>query len=268
MRRFSADYLEETRRGMWDRSRAALDPLTLEDQDLILDVGCGTGELSSVLAEETNGTVVGIDRDRRLLDEVAVPTVHADATDLPIGTDTADLVVCQALLINLPDPTRAVAEFVRCVTDLVAAIEPDNSAVTVESTVSAESELAARAREHYIQGVKTDVTLGTVPELLRNHASHEVTDVQTRRHDHVRTIEPPYDRRAFETAKRKATGSRIARQRDTLIAGGMSPDEYDAFRSSWREMGRAIVDAMGNETYRRKEVIPFHVTVGEINGED
>lgn len=255
---------------MWDHSRAALTPLSLENRELILDVGCGTGELSAVLAEETDGTVVGIDRDRRLLDEVAVATVHADATGLPIGTDTADLVVCQALLINLPDPTRAVAEFVRCATDLVAAIEPDNSAVTIESAVPAESELAARAREHYIEGVTTDVTLGTVPELLRNHGRPglEVTNVQTRRHDHVRTIEPPYDRRAVETAKRKATGSRIARQRDTLIAGGMSPDEYDAFRSSWREMGRSIVDAMENETYQRKEMIPFYVTVGEIQQTD
>lgn len=266
MRRFSADYLEETRRGMWDHSREALAPLALEDKELILDVGCGTGELSAVLSEETDGTVVGVDRDRQLLEETAVPTVRADATDLPFGDETAELVVCQALLINLRDPSRAVAEFVRCATELVAAIEPDNSAVTVESTMPSESELATRARTHYIQGVNTDVTLGTVADLFRSHdqPEWEVTDVHTRRYDHVRTIEPPYDRRAVEAAKRKATGSRIAQQRDTLLAGGMSPEEYDAFRSAWREMGRSIVDEMRNGTYRRTETTPFYVTVGEI----
>nr|WP_233737918.1 class I SAM-dependent methyltransferase [Halocatena pleomorpha] len=251
---------------MWDRSREALAPLSLDDRELILDVGCGTGELSAVLSEETDGTVIGVDRDRKLLEETTVPAVRADATALPFEPRTADLVVCQALLINLPDPSRAVAEFVRCSTDLVAAIEPDNSAVTVESTVSLERELATQARSHYIQGVQTDVTLGTVPELLRSHGQpgREVTDVHTQRYDHVKTIEPPYDQHAIEAAKRKATGSQIAQQRETLLAGGMSPDEYDAFRASWREMGRLIIDAMQNGTYRRQETIPFYVTVGKI----
>lgn len=254
---------------MWEHSREALAPLALENRELILDVGCGTGELSAVLTEETDGAVVGVDRDRELLGETAGSAVHADATTLPFGDETADLVVCQALLINLPDPSRTITEFVRCSTELVAAIEPDNSAVTVESTVPTESELATRARAHYIQGVTTDVTLGAIPELLRNHGQpgQDVTDVQTRRYDHVRTIEPPYDRQAVETAKRKATGSRIAQQRNTLLAGGMSPEEYDAFRSSWRKMGRSIVEEMQNGTYRRKEVIPFYVTVGTVRTE-
>ncbi|MUV61433.1 SAM-dependent methyltransferase, partial [Halobacterium sp. CBA1126] len=42
MRRFSADYLEETRRGMW-AERGALDALELGSRERILDVGCGTG---------------------------------------------------------------------------------------------------------------------------------------------------------------------------------------------------------------------------------
>lgn len=260
MRRFSTEYLDETRRGMW-KSREALSPLSLSDRDLVLDVGCGTGELSSVLAEESPGMIVGIDRDRRLLREAPVPTVQADATSIPVADGKADLVVCQALLVNLPDPSLALAEFVRCSSDFVAVIEPDNSAVTVESTVSAESDLAERAREHYIRGVETDVTLGAVPDLFRETG---LTDVQTRRYDHERTIEPPYGEAAFEAAKRKATGSRLAQQRETLLAGGMSDDEYESLRSAWREMGRAVVEAMQANEYRRREVIPFYVTVGRV----
>lgn len=247
---------------MWE-SRTALSPLSLTDRDLALDVGCGTGELSSVLAEESSGMVVGIDRDRRLLREVSaqIPTMQADATEIPVWDDTADLVTCQALLVNLPDPAAALTEFVRCSADLVAVIEPDNSAVVVESTVSAESNLSASMREHYIRGVGTDVTLGAVPDLFRDNG---LTDVQTRQYDHERTIEPPYDEAAFEAAKRKATGSRLAQQRDTLLAGGMSEDEYDSLRSKWREMGRTVIEAMQAGEYQRREIVPFYVTVGRV----
>jgi cyclopropane fatty-acyl-phospholipid synthase-like methyltransferase len=50
VRRFSADYLRRTRRGLWT-SREALDALDLPARDRILDVGCGTGELTRILAE-------------------------------------------------------------------------------------------------------------------------------------------------------------------------------------------------------------------------
>lgn len=250
---------------MWE-SRTALSPLSLADRDLVFDVGCGTGELSSVLAEESSGRVVGIDRDRRLLRDVPtnIPTVQADATEIPAREGTADLVACQALLVNLPDPSVALAEFARCSSDLVAVIEPDNSAVVVESTVSAESDLSANMREYYIRGVQTDVTLGAVPDLFSDNG---LTDVQTRRYDHERTIEPPYDEPAFEAAKRKATVSRLAQQRDTLLAGGMSEDEYDSLRSEWREMGRAVIEAMQVGEYRRRETVPFYVTVGRVANE-
>jgi len=162
VREFSADYLETTREGMWADSRAALADLDLATRERVLDVGCGTGELTRVLAEETSGEVVGADVDPRLLaaaSEVA-PAVRADATRLPFVDDAVDLVVCQALLINLPDPVGAVEAFARVSSDLVAAVEPDNGAVTVDSTVDAEPPLARRARERFLDGVGTDVTLG------------------------------------------------------------------------------------------------------------
>lgn len=245
---------------MWE-SRNALSPLSLADRDLVLDVGCGTGELSRILTEETPGTVIGIDRDHTLLRETAVPTVQADALCLPVRDGAADLVVCQALLVNLPDPARPVSEFARCSSDLVGAIEPDNSAVTVESTVPAEAALTARARKYYIRGVNTDVTLGAVPELFREAG---LNNVRTHRYDHVKLIEPPYDEHAFTAAKRLVTGERLSGQRETLLAGGMEQTEFDRLRSVWRETGRDVIESMQAEEYRRREVIPFYVTVGTV----
>jgi len=244
VREFSADYLRSTRRGMWE-DRTALSDLSLSDRERVLDVGCGTGELSAVLAEEVPGSVVGLDRDRSLLGHLDVPAVLGDALSLPFPDGAFDLVVCQALLINLPEPERAVREFARVSSDRVAAIEPDNAAVTIDSTVDAEPPLARRARELYLAGVDTDVTLGAGAGDVFERVG--LADVRTRRYDHERSVEPPY-----------------ADDRETLLAGGATPEEVDDLREEWRAMGRATVEQMQAGEYRRREVVPFFVTVGRV----
>ncbi|MFC4550578.1 MULTISPECIES: class I SAM-dependent methyltransferase [Halorussus] len=266
MRTFSSDYLRDTRRGMWE-DREALADLELGSRERVLDVGCGTGELARVLADETPGEVVGVDADLELLavarEAAGVEAVAGDANRLPFPDDSFDLVVCQALLINLPDPARAVREFRRVSSDLVAAVEPDNSAVAVESTVSAESDLAARARRAYLRGVETDVTLGG--EGVRSAFEEAgLSDLSTRRHYHTRTVEPPYDPRDFEAVRRKASGEGLAADRATMLDGNLTTEEYDRLRSEWREMGRSAVEQMREDDYRRAEVVPFYVTVGSV----
>ncbi|QLK27315.1 methyltransferase domain-containing protein [Natrinema zhouii] len=268
MREFSESYLSRTREGMWADSRAALEPLALDSRDRILDVGCGTGELSRVLREETadDTTVVGCDADLELL-EVArgddpVPVVAGDALRLPFPDNSFDLVICQALLINLPDPAAALEEFARVSTDLVAAVEPDNAAVEIDSSVDAEDDLERRARQAYLDGVDTDVALGADARRAIEAAGLEV--LATRRYDHVRTVEPPYSDGALTAARRKATGDGLADDRQTILSGAVTESEYDDLRSSWREMGRTVIEQMGTQEYRRAETVPFFVTVGRI----
>ncbi len=248
---------------MWE-SRESLCDLQLDTRERMLDVGCGTGELAAVLAEETPGEVVGVDADPRLLSVARehVPVVAGDANRLPFPDDSFDLVVCQALLINLPDPERAVREFARVSSDLVAAIEPDNSAVSVESTVSAERDLSRRAREAYVAGVETDVALGGEGTREAFHAAG-LEAVSTRTHHHSKTVEPPYSESDVEAAKRKATAGALADRRETLV-GPLTTEEYDRLRTEWREMGRAVVDQMRTDEYRRAEVVPFYVTTGRV----
>lgn len=262
VRRFSADYLESTRRGMWADSRAALADLHLDACDRVLDVGCGTGELTRVLREEVDGTVVGLDADADLLSSVGGPVVRGDATRLPFADDAFDLVVCQALLINLPDPESAVREFARVATDRVAAIEPNNAAVTVESTVDAEPTLARRARRFFLDGVRTDVTLGRDAAAVFRDAGLSV--VSTTRYDQERRVEPPYGDAAVRAARRKATASGLEDDRETMLNGEATPAEYDALRERWRSMGRDVVDQMRDGEYERRETVPFFVTVGTV----
>ncbi|WP_090507591.1 class I SAM-dependent methyltransferase [Natronorubrum sediminis] len=270
MREFSEDYLRRTREGMWDDSREALEALSLESHDRILDVGCGTGELSRVLRTEAarGATLVGCDVDTDLL-EVAADRgadsssfVAGNALELPFPDDTFDLVVCQALLINLPDPTAALAEFARVSRDLVAAVEPNNADVSIDSSVPAEDSLERRARRAYLAGVSTDVALGADAREAFAAAGLEVC--RTRRYDHVRTVEPPYSEGALLAARRKATGAGLADDRETLLSGPLTEPEYDELRGAWREMGRTVVEQMDDRAYRRSESVPFYVTVGRV----
>ncbi|MFB6308975.1 MAG: class I SAM-dependent methyltransferase [Haloarculaceae archaeon] len=248
---------------MWADSREALSDLSLGSCERVLDVGCGTGALTRVLREESTGTVVGLDADRDLLRAVEGPAVRGDATRLPFDDDAFDLVVCQALLINLPDPAAALGEFARVSRDRVAAVEPDNAAVSVDSTVDSEPPLARRARELYLDGIETDVTLGGAAADLFSEAGLEV--VSTTRYDHRRTVEPPYSEADVEAARRKATGESLGSDRETILAGDADPEEFARLREAWREMGRTAVDQMADREYERTETVPFYVTVGRVD---
>ena len=265
MRRFTAEYLERTREGMWADSREALVDLSLPSRTRILDVGCGTGELTRVLAAESPAEVVGCDADTELLEVASkhVPVVSGDALRLPFADDSVDLVVCQALLINLPDPAAALREFARVSSDLVATVEPNNAEVSVDSTVSEEVDLETRVREAYLRGVETDVALGDRVESLFEEAGIEV--VSTRRYRHEKRTEPPYSEVALTDAARKASGAGLG-DHETELRRGMEgrTSSYDDLRREWREMGRRVVDEMQAGDYERVETVPFDVTVGRI----
>ncbi|WP_435064581.1 class I SAM-dependent methyltransferase [Halobaculum sp. EA56] len=299
MRRFSADYLERTRRGMWE-SREALAPLDLDSRSRVLDVGCGTGELTRVLAEEApDATVVGVDADLDLLaaardagasddrsdgdadaeadrsddrdpehDRVDhdIDYCAGDATRLPFPDDAVDLVVCQALLINLPEPAAAVREFARVSADLVAAVEPDNADVEVTSTVDREAALEARVREAYIAGVETDVAMG---ERVRDlFADAGLSGVESRRYRHEKRVDPPYSEADLRGIARKANGAGIADHEAELRRALADGDEsYDALRREWREMGRTAAGQAADREYERVERVPFDVTVGRVAGD-
>jgi SAM-dependent methyltransferase len=88
---------------------------------VIADLGCGTGSLSVLLAEE--GYVVrGLDSAPAMLEVaaakaeaagVALDLTLADASTPSLDDGSVDVVLCRHVLWALPDPAEAVARWVR-----------------------------------------------------------------------------------------------------------------------------------------------------------
>lgn len=94
-----------------------------EDSRRVLDVGCGTGVLSLLLAE-LDHDVVGVDFAPEMLERArakARQTDHSiefqrgDAETLAIPDDTFELVTARHLVWTLPNPTAAIQEWQRVV---------------------------------------------------------------------------------------------------------------------------------------------------------
>jgi len=102
--------------------QAFLADLVLNPATRVLEVGCGTGVLTRVLAQLTEvESVVGIDpspaliaRARELTPEAwAVQFREGDGRALSFGATEFDLVVFDSTLCHIPEPERALAEAYR-----------------------------------------------------------------------------------------------------------------------------------------------------------
>jgi SAM-dependent methyltransferase len=99
----------------------------------IADLGCGTGSLSVLLAQSGHH-VHGVDTSRRMLDEarrksqqskVSVELHHGDAARPPLADASFDVVLARHVLWALPDPSAALANWVRL-------LRPDGRLVLIE----------------------------------------------------------------------------------------------------------------------------------------
>ena len=96
-----------------------LDALHLHTGCRVLELGCGTGSLLTAAAQRVGptGTVVGVDRDRRLLAVARarltaypwVALVEADALGYDAGPHHFDAVHCRLVLLHQADPDALLA---------------------------------------------------------------------------------------------------------------------------------------------------------------
>jgi demethylmenaquinone methyltransferase/2-methoxy-6-polyprenyl-1,4-benzoquinol methylase len=101
--------------------RAAVRAASIEVGDRVLDVACGTGDLTLLLAKATPATeVVGGDFTPQMLDVARrrnrhdkIRYVHADAMDLPFEDRSFDALTIAFGIRNVADPAAALREFRR-----------------------------------------------------------------------------------------------------------------------------------------------------------
>ena len=113
---------------------AWLEQLGLAPGQTAVDVGCGPGGLTRLVAEQGHHAT-GIDRSDRMLDaarkrDVSVGTavfVHGDATALPFEDRSVDVVLASSLLNVVDEPVAALREMSRIVRPegVVTALLPD-----------------------------------------------------------------------------------------------------------------------------------------------
>ena len=101
---------------------AALKHVKIEEEWLILDVGCGTGILFDHLADEAGG-IVGLDFSKKCLIQAKertrnrslsdVQLIRADADNMPFHNDVFNTAFAMTLLQNAPNPKDTLAEIKR-----------------------------------------------------------------------------------------------------------------------------------------------------------
>ena len=108
---------------IWPQEEPIFDRHPIADGAVILDVGCGTGEITARLAAKfPAASLIGIDLEEPHLERARqtcepfgsrVSFRAGDALDLPFDDGAFDLVVCRHLVQAVPDAARVLAEIRR-----------------------------------------------------------------------------------------------------------------------------------------------------------
>jgi SAM-dependent methyltransferase len=133
--KFTSKELEATRYNLWreDYLPILYKFLELKDRKTALDVGCGSGFFTRIIASGMDGKVTGVDLDEDLLKEAResngkIEYFNRNIYNLDFFDDNFDIVTAHMVLCNLTDPKKAIMEMKRVSKDLVVVIEPCNSA--------------------------------------------------------------------------------------------------------------------------------------------
>ena len=272
------------RKSMWLED--TLDMLTtwlgLNPGMTVVDVGCGLGYLGYACWPYfgKGGRYFGVDESSDLLRDAEKAAGEwaeggeacfktGDAYKLPFEDDFADLVMCQALLMQLDNPETALAEMIRVAKPggLVMCTEPDNLSVLLEKwhwslpDLSIDEQLLFKkvALVSNQGGIKLgagDSSIGNKVPFMMSKLG--LLEIGIRQNDAVCYIEPPYEgsrqkdlldnvkKQWLDEDRRKAW---MGRERKHFLAGGGDPAEYDRYLKVHERNMQAFRQQIKDGTY-------------------
>jgi ubiquinone/menaquinone biosynthesis C-methylase UbiE len=219
--------------GLREMGRALLDRLDLAGVRSVLDAGTGVGALLGDISDRAQGAmVVGTDRAEGMvaLAPRRFPLAVADATLLPFGTDSFDLVTMIFMLFHLPHPVDGLEEARRV-------LRPGGR---VASTTWADEE-AWPAMEVWSE--EMDRHGADAPEGL--HSLHEFVDTPEKMTMHLHdagfsevetwtgTLERSWN---VESLVERVTGMAIGKRRFESLAPDVRPRFLDVATARLREL--------------------------------
>ncbi|TFG32838.1 class I SAM-dependent methyltransferase [Candidatus Thorarchaeota archaeon] len=109
---------DQVREGNPEMVLQLLEEVILSDSSLVLDVGCGTGNNTVILASIIPARIAGLDISYGMLQKagekgIQVPLVQAPADNIPFASDSFDFVYMTEVLHHLPDITMTFQEIHR-----------------------------------------------------------------------------------------------------------------------------------------------------------
>ncbi len=113
---------DQVREGNPEMVTQLLEEVSLTESSLVLDVGCGTGNNTILLAAAIPAKIVGLDISYGMLQRACekrsrVPLVQSPADNLPFATDSFDFVYMTEVLHHLPDIPKTYREIHRILKD-------------------------------------------------------------------------------------------------------------------------------------------------------
>jgi len=113
-----SEVYDKVREGNPEMVHQILDGVSLSESSLVLDVGCGTGNNTILLASSVQASVVGLDISNGMLQKAnekqsQVSLVQAPADCIPFASETLDFVFMTEVLHHLPDVHTTTREICR-----------------------------------------------------------------------------------------------------------------------------------------------------------